>query len=153
MSRAKATTTTNSEAEANRRLEQVEGAILADGRYPLVAFDFLHRGLQRATQRVHGSAEREAGAGRHVSGPELCYALRDLAFDTWGTLAVCVLRHWRVRRTRDFGEMVFLLVKLGLMGAQPSDRIEDFDDVFEFDDAFADYPISLPCGSAVPDGV
>lgn len=151
MSRAKTGSSTSPETEAQRRLEQVEQALLADGRFPLVAFDFLHRGLHRATQRVHGP-ERENNSPRHVTGPELCFALRDLAFDTWGLLAIPVLRHWRIHRTRDFGEMVFLLVRLGLMGARPSDRIEDFDDVFEFEEAFAEYPIVLPSTKAVVDG-
>jgi uncharacterized repeat protein (TIGR04138 family) len=152
MSRAKTGNSPSPESEAQRRLELVEQALLADGRYPLVAYDFLHRGLQRATLRVHGP-ETPNGGPRHVTGPELCYALRDLAFDTWGLMALPVLHHWRIYRTRDFGEMVFLLVKLGLMGARPTDRIEDFDDVFEFEEAFADYPIVLPSTKAVADGV
>jgi uncharacterized repeat protein (TIGR04138 family) len=48
-----------------------------------------------------------------------------------------------VHRTRDFGEMVYLMIEIELMGRQESDSIEDFDDVYDFNTAFADYRIAL----------
>ena len=54
-----------------------------------------------------------------------------------------VLKGWNIRRTRDFGEMVFLLTGIGLMGKQESDHIEDFDEVYDFNDAFGSYDIPL----------
>jgi uncharacterized repeat protein (TIGR04138 family) len=122
-------------------VERIEQAIREDGRYPPEAYEFLQRGLQRATLEVHGE---EAGeAPHHVTGAQLCGALRALAVEQWGPLARVVLARWNIRRTRDFGEMVFLLIELGLLGKQPTDRIEDFDDVFDFDEAFGDYEIEL----------
>jgi uncharacterized repeat protein (TIGR04138 family) len=120
---------------------QFEDAIREDGRYPPEAFEFLHRGLALASHRVHG--EPVEGAARHVTGAELCMALRELARERWGPLAREVLRRWNIDCTRDFGEMVFLLVRLQLMGKQDSDHIEDFDDVFDFADAFDEYEIPL----------
>ena len=69
--------------------------------------------------------------------------MRLLALESWGSLAQAVLASWNVRTTRDFGEMVFLLIRLGLMGQQDSDRVDDFDDVYKFDEAFGAYEIPL----------
>ena len=125
----------------NDTAERLERAIRQDGRYPLAAYIFLHRGLGYTTRMTYG-AEAPEGP-RHVSGQQLCHGLRALALETWGPLAQAVLKSWNVRRTRDFGEMVFLLVGLGAMGKQDSDRIEDFDDVYDFDEAFSGYEIRL----------
>ncbi len=121
--------------------ERLERAIRADGRYPPAAYEFLHCGLEHTTRWVYA---RELPEGpRHVSGQQLCVGLRALARQTWGPLAQVVLNSWNIRTTRDFGEMVFLLIELGLMGKQDSDRIEDFDDVYDFSEAFGAYEIPL----------
>lgn len=118
-------------------LQRFEDAVRHDGRYPPEAFDFLQQGLERATRsRYTEVADDEP---RHVTGGELCLALRDLARERWGPLAHLVLEHWNIRRTRDFGEMVYLMITIELMGRQDSDRIEDFDNVYDFASAFAEY--------------
>jgi uncharacterized repeat protein (TIGR04138 family) len=121
--------------------EQLERAIREDARYPLEAFDFLRQALAWATREVHGEAAVEAP--HHVSGQQLCEGLRDLARHRWGALAGEVLHRWNIRSTRDFGEMVFLLVSLGALGKQDSDDIDDFDNVYDFDEAFNSYVIPL----------
>ena len=80
---------------------------------------------------------------RLVTGQQLCEGLRALALESWGPLAQTVLNRWKIRGTRDFGEMVFLLIELGLMGKQDSDRVEDFDDVYDFGEAFGAYEIPV----------
>ena len=78
---------------------------------------------------------------RHITGRELAGACRDLAMDRYGVMARHVLEHWGVTRTSDVGDIVFTLVDLGLLISQPADSREDFEDVFEFDQAFEqDYP-------------
>ncbi len=124
--------------EVYRLLEQ---AAREDGRYPPQAYVFLLHGLDLAVRRRHGQCTGEEA--RHVSGRELCEALRDLALHRWGRLAGFVLSRWGVHRTRDFGEMVFLLVQRGLLRKQESDRIEDFDDVYDFHEVFESYEIPL----------
>ena len=121
--------------------ERFEQAIREDGRYPPAAYEFLHRGLEYTTRSAQG--EREPAPPRHVSGQQLCAGLCALALDSWGPLAQAVLAHWNIRTTRDFGEMVFLLIGLELMGKQDSDRIEDFDNVYNFHEAFGAYEIPL----------
>lgn len=120
-------------------MERFEQAVRDDGRYPLEAFEFLHRGLEFATELRFGD---ESGSGpRHVTGQELSEALRMLAIRRWGPLAREVLRRWNIHATRDFGEMVYLMINLGYMGRQDSDSITDFDDVYDFKTAFSRYQI------------
>lgn len=76
-------------------------------------------------------------ARRHVSGAELAGACRDLALQQYGLLAPAVLAHWGVVTTRDFGRIVFTLIDVKLLSAQPADRLEDFDAVYDFADAFS----------------
>ena len=78
---------------------------------------------------------------RHISGADLARAVRDLAIERFGVLAREVLEHWGIRRTEDVGDVVFAMVELGLLAAQPNDSREDFARVYDFDTAFErDYP-------------
>lgn len=121
-------------------VERFERAVRADGRYPPEAYEFLHQGLELASGLKYG--ERAGRRPRHVSGQDLCQALRLLARRRWGLLAREVLRRWNIRRTRDFGEMVYFMIDLGLMGKQDSDEIGDFDNVYDFDEALGSYQIA-----------
>ena len=73
---------------------------------------------------------------RHVSGQELCEAMRKYAHEQYGYLAKNVLNHWNIYSTSDFGEIVFNLIKIEQMRKTPHDHREDFDDVFDFDEGF-----------------
>ena len=73
---------------------------------------------------------------RHVSGRELCWALRDYAIKRWGMLARAVLDSWNITSTSDFGRIVFGFIEFDMMQRQEGDTEEDFKDVFSFDEAF-----------------
>ncbi|RLC67111.1 MAG: hypothetical protein DRI52_11215 [Chloroflexi bacterium] len=121
--------------------KDLETIVREDGRYPLEAFMFLQDGLKRAVKEVYGErAEREEGP-HHVTGQQLCYALRDEAIERWGLLARTVLKRWGINSTLDFGRMVFLLTENGLWQKTEEDKLEDFRDVYDFDEAFG--PSSL----------
>jgi len=82
---------------------------------------------------------------RHVSGQELCEAMRLYAQEQYGYLAKNVLNHWGLGSTSDFGEIVFNLIEIGQMRKTANDTREDFDGVFDFDEGFQhSYQISLP---------
>jgi uncharacterized repeat protein (TIGR04138 family) len=115
--------------------ESMEEVIRRDGRYPTDAFALLQEALARAVKEHYGERRGEPGQ-RHVTGRQLCLALREQAQRRWGLLASTVLEHWNVHSTRDFGNMVFLLVEHGFMRKTREDSIEDFDDVFDFHQAF-----------------
>ncbi|GAG11390.1 unnamed protein product, partial [marine sediment metagenome] len=113
--------------------KSMQQVILEDGRYPPGAYGFLHEGLMKAVEEVHGT-EGTLGAHKHVSGQELCRSLRDLATERWGQLARTVLAKWNIHATIDFGNMVFVLVNANFMWATEADSVEDFRDVYDFDE-------------------
>ena len=51
---------------------------------------------------------------------------------------------WGIRTTRDFGEIVYHLIGKQILTQSSRDRIDDFDDVYEFSDAFRDVIKPLP---------
>jgi uncharacterized repeat protein (TIGR04138 family) len=73
---------------------------------------------------------------RHITGRELAEGVRDLALARFGPMARDVLEHWGVARSGDIGELVFALVEAGILIKQDEDDLEDFENVFDFDQAF-----------------
>ena len=85
---------------------------------------------------------------RHITGQELCEAMRLYAHQQYGYLAKSVLNHWGIHSTGDFGTIVFNLIEIGQMRKTHSDSREDFENVFDFDEGFQDsFEISLPDSS------
>ena len=113
----------------------IEEIFSEDKRYPLEAVQFVREGLNHAVAKFHRDGAK-AGTVRHVSGAQLCEGLRELALKRWGLMAQSVLERWNIKRTRDFGEIVFLLVDNGWMQKEPQDSVEDFNDVYDFKEAF-----------------
>ena len=88
---------------------------------------------------VVGAIEESGGCdklNRHISGRDLCWGLRNFALKRWGMLARVVLESWNVKSTADFGRIVFGFIDLDMMRKQPDDRLEDFDGVYDFREAF-----------------
>ena len=73
---------------------------------------------------------------RHVTGQQLCEAIRQYALHQYGYLAKNVLENWGIHKTDDFGEIVFNLIDIGQMRKTPTDRREDFHGVYDFESAF-----------------
>jgi uncharacterized repeat protein (TIGR04138 family) len=119
-----------------------------DKRYHLDAYVFVFDALRYAHDQLGmGSSpgsmddtvvDRPTEDERHISGQQLCEAIRLYAVKQYGGLAKSVLNHWGVQSTGDFGEIVFNLITIGEMRKTDSDRREDFDAVFNFDEAFRD---------------
>lgn len=83
--------------------------------------------------------QRQFPERRHVSGPELAAGVRDYARDQFGLLAGSVLSHWGIRETLDLGRIVYTLVEVGLLVTQPGDKLEDFAEVYDFEEAFGEW--------------
>ena len=108
---------------------------LRESRFHESAFLFVLASLEFLQSRL---PER-----RHVDGRELAHAVRELALERFGVLSRLVLEHWGVRSTAHVGDIVFALVETGLLMSQTGDSRQDFEDVFDFDDAFeGSYPWS-----------
>ncbi len=129
--------------------QQLAMLLKEDRRYRLDAYLFVFEALSYA-QDVLGlgtespsepaatvdDEEELEGPQRHVTGQELCEAIRMFALQQYGLMAKTVLASWGIRKTGDFGEIVFNLIHIGRMRKTAHDRREDFDDVYDFDTAF-----------------
>ncbi len=73
----------------------------------------------------------------HVTGRELSRGLHKVALSEFGCMAQMVLSRWGITETRDFGLIVYDLIAARLFGKQDSDSLDDFNEVFDFVDAFA----------------
>jgi uncharacterized repeat protein (TIGR04138 family) len=122
-----------------------------DRRYKQEAYHFVRAGLGYAQEvltmgreaEIHQQADDRTPL-RHVTGQDLCWALRQFAHEQYGLMARLVLADWGVRSTSDFGEIVYNLIRVGVMSKSPTDRRADFDDVFEFDQSLVrDFQITL----------
>ncbi len=97
-----------------------------------------------ASPKDLGAAESEEPE-RHLTGQELCEAIRLYALEQYGYMAKSVLNYWGVKCTGDFGEIVFNLIEIGQMKKTPQDRREDFHDVYDFDAGLQHkFDITLP---------
>jgi uncharacterized repeat protein (TIGR04138 family) len=101
------------------------------------AQEVLEMGAARPTEPVDEDEDEEAArAEAHLTGQQLCEAIRVYALEQYGLMAKTVLNNWGVERTGDFGDIVYNLIEIGLMRKSKEDRREDFDDVYDFDEAF-----------------
>ena len=121
-----------------------------DRRYSFEAYVFIFESLHYAQKVLRMGAEspsepqpeqaeaenEERPPERHVSGQELCEAIRRYALDQYGYMAKTVLNRWGIHGTSDFGEIVFNLIRIGQMRKTPADTRVDFDNVYDFDTAF-----------------
>src|SRR5437773_121349 len=131
-----------------------------DSRYKIEAYQFVGAGLEYAQEvlglgapkpaaspahaapkrkrRDNGAkriADDEARPVRHVSGQELCWALKELAHRQYGRMAKLVLASWGIHSTTDFGEIVYNLIQIERMSKSEHDRRQDFENVYDFEQA------------------
>jgi uncharacterized repeat protein (TIGR04138 family) len=130
-----------------------------DRRYKPEAYIFIFEALSYAQKVLGMGAEKPSealevpdpvGQGdepveRHVTGQELCEAIRLYALSQYGYMAKVVLNSWGLHSTGDFGEVVFNLIRIGKMKKTPSDTRVDFEDIYDFNTAFrGDFSIKEP---------
>ena len=111
-------------------------AILTDSdtRYHADAYFFLRDGLDQAVKL----RKRQVGESGHVTGQQMCERLRQLAIKAFGPMVPTVFDYWGIRKTDDFGEMVWNLIELGVFGRTENDSRADFKNVYSFREAFVE---------------
>ena len=97
--------------------------------FPLAAYQALNRGLDYTVRMRKSSG--------HVTGQELVFGMAGHLKTEYGPFARLVLDGWNIHGTLDFGRMVFNLIEVGLMRKQETDVIEDFLEVYDFDEVFS----------------
>jgi uncharacterized repeat protein (TIGR04138 family) len=113
--------------------EKVEVILTKDGRYARDAYSFVREALDH-TQKLVGKENR--GQVRHITGQELLEGIRQFALNQFGPMAVTVLEEWGIRNSRDFGEIVFNMVEIELLAKTENDNRDDFNNGYDFTDAF-----------------
>jgi uncharacterized repeat protein (TIGR04138 family) len=113
--------------------EALDQILAKDARYHREAYLFLREALDH-TQKSIG--KQGQGQLRHVSGQELLDGIRQFALAQFGPMVMTVFEEWGVRNCRDFGEIVFNMVEIGLLAKTENDSRADFDGGYEFETAF-----------------
>lgn len=111
------------------------------------ALNFAHKvmGLGSPSESEEEQEEPPKGGERHLTGQELCEAIRLYALDQYGYMAKSVLKSWGVTTTSDFGEIVFNLIRIGQMRKTKHDQRQHFDNVYDFDAALSQgFKITVP---------
>ena len=113
-------------------MEAVEHITAADMRYHKDAYFFLRDALDHTVKL----RKRALGEGGHVTGQQLSEGARQIAIKQYGPMVPTVFEYWGLKKTDDFGEMVWNLCDLGVFGRTEADNKKDFCAVYDFHDAF-----------------
>jgi len=109
-------------------IKNIEEITQKDSRYKADAYEFVVQSLWFTQNKL-----KKKG---HVSGRELLEGIRELAIEQYGPMAKILLEHWGIKKTQDFGEVVFNMVEKGVLGKTEEDSRRDFSDVYDFQEAF-----------------
>jgi uncharacterized repeat protein (TIGR04138 family) len=108
--------------------EKIEQIVDRDGRYKVAAYAFVMLALNYTVSKLQRPG--------HVTGKELLEGIREFGIAQYGPMAKTVFGYWGVHTTRDFGEIVFNLVEHKLLGKTEEDKVQDFENVFDFEEEF-----------------
>ncbi len=108
-----------------------------DARFDADAYLFIREALmftarQQRKKLTPGSMPVEC----HVTGQQLLDGVRLFALDQYGPMVPTVFAHWRITSCEDIGAIVFNLIAADEFGKTDQDTIADFQDGFDFDEAF-----------------
>lgn len=113
--------------------EALESVVGSDPRYQRDGYIFLRDALDFTTKQ---QKKVKGVSVRHVSGPELLDGVRQYALKEFGPMVMTVFESWGIRSCEDIGHMVFNLIGAGVFGKTEQDSIEDFKNVYDFEEAF-----------------
>lgn len=113
--------------------EALDSIVVNDARYTRDAYVFLRDALDFTTKQQ----KKVKGTNvRHVAGPELLEGVRHYALKEFGPMVVTVFSSWGIKSCEDIGHMVFNLIDAGIFGKTAEDSLDDFKNVYDFEDAF-----------------
>jgi len=113
--------------------EALDSIVVTDARYQREAYVFLRDALDFTTKQ---QKKMKGTPVRHVSGPELLEGVRQYALKEFGPMVMTVFDSWGIHSCEDVGNMVFNLIGAGIFGKTEEDSIEDFKNVYDFEEAF-----------------
>ena len=122
-------------AEQDLLEDKIQGVRRRDRRYSRHAYYFVLDALDWTMAEL--GREEKVGEDRHVGGRELLIGLKEYASLQFGPMAALVFDRWGIRRSTDFGEIVFNLIDAELLSRRPTDSRLDFVDGCDFRETFA----------------
>lgn len=102
--------------------------LIQNSRYDLEAYSFVLEALSFTLRKLK--------APRHLNASELLEGMRQYAIKFFGPMAKTVFESWGIKSCEDFGEVVFDLVRMGLITKKDSDSKADFKEGYDFQEAF-----------------
>lgn len=116
--------------------EIVQQLLSNDPRYKIEAYEFIRDALAFAQEDLQMGGGDDPEGESHITGQQLCDAIRLYGLEQYGYMAKVVLNSWGLFTTGDFGNVVFNLIEVGMMKKSDSDRLEDFQDYYDFNEVF-----------------
>lgn len=121
----------------------VQQILKTDDRYPAEAYALMPQILDYTCREVQKQV-REIGnddpdrPDNHVTGQQLAEGLREYMLQEYGPFAFDILSDLNIRATIDIGNLVYNLISVGCFGKTDDDRLEDFEEVYDFQEAFVE---------------
>lgn len=113
--------------------EALDKILAHDPRFQRDAYHFLREALDFSQKLV---SKENRGQVRHITGQELLEGIRQFALQQFGPMTMTVLEEWGVKNSRDFGDIVFNMVENSLLAKTEKDTRDDFQNGYDFTDAF-----------------
>ena len=108
----------------------IDEVLANDGRYAKGAYYFVRGSLDYTLKSLKKDEPKDES--KHVSGQQLLEGIRTFALEQFGPMALTVFEYWGLNNSKDFGNIVFNLIQVGVLGKNDKDNIADFEDGFDF---------------------
>ena len=122
-------------AEQDLLEDKIQNVRRRDRRYSRHAYFFVLDALDWTMAEL--GREEKVGEERHVGGRELLIGIKEYASLQFGPMAALVFDRWGIRKSSDFGEIVFNLIDVELLSRRPTDSRLDFVDGADSRETFA----------------
>jgi uncharacterized repeat protein (TIGR04138 family) len=113
--------------------EALDQILAKDNRFHRDGYIFMREALDFTQKNV---GRENQGKVRHVTGQELLNGLRQYSLQQFGPMSITVFEEWGILTCKDFGEIVFNMVEIGLLAKTEKDTRDDFQSGYDFTDAF-----------------
>lgn len=108
-------------------LRKVQAIVDGHPEYKLEAYSFVMSALNYTVGKLKKP--------RHVTGKELLEGIKEYGLNQFGPLTRQVFEYWGIKTTEDFGKIVFNLVEAGLLRKTEEDTLDDFKNIYDFEEA------------------
>ena len=106
----------------------VSQIVQEDPRYHVDSYEFVMEALSFAQRKFRNV--------KHISGHEFLEGIKGLLIKKFGPMTIPVLNYWGVKKTEDFGNIVFNMEQYKIIARDSQDQYETFKDGYDFQEVF-----------------